>query len=70
LHVVSEKIHGTTRGRERKPGTQEQKAEVLTTYRNVHNESACHRPTVRNFGLRNDFQFELINIFVKENRPV
>jgi len=59
LHVVTEKIHGKTRDRERKPGTPEQKAEVLTTYRNVHNKRSWHRPTVRNCGHRNDFQFEL-----------
>ena len=61
-----------TGGREGKPGTPEQQAEVLliTMYRNVYNKCAWHRPTVRNCGLWNYFQFELINIFAKENTPV
>jgi len=50
-----------TGGREGKPGTPEQQAEVLliTMYRNVYNKCAWHRPTVRNCGLWNYFQFEL-----------
>jgi len=47
LHVVTEKIHGTTRGHERKLGTPEQKTEVLTTYRNVNKKAPdAVRPSV------------------------
>jgi len=45
LHVITEKIHRMTRGRERKTGTPEQEAEVLTTYRNVHKK--CLTPSDR-----------------------